>query len=193
MFLGVFLILVSCECFVTILSRHTTGFLGLVRVFPEVELLFLLSFIYFSFSPLFPLGLFHRILQPFYLCPFVISKSLLFEKNVRYDFFILGWANCPLGGLSDGRIQTSDFFYFYFDKMAKTSPTILQQKYPIGIPPDKDRYSNGISPRIIGMIIGITSRYLSVGNRYLPLNKNRYFRYETAPNQTCYMQFDVRW
>ena len=65
MFLGVFLILVSCECFVTILSRHTTGFLGLVRVFPEVELLFLLSFIYFSFSPLFPLGLFHRILGLF--------------------------------------------------------------------------------------------------------------------------------
>ena len=97
MFLGVFLILASCEGFVTILSRHTSGFFGLVRVFPEVVLLFLLSFIYFSFSPLFPLGLFHRILQPFYLCPFVISKSLLFEKNVRYDFFILVWANCPMG------------------------------------------------------------------------------------------------
>ena len=66
-FLGVFLIFASCAGFATILSRHTSGFLGLVRVFPEVVLLFLLSFIYFSFSPLFPLGLFHRILESFYL------------------------------------------------------------------------------------------------------------------------------
>ena len=102
MFLGIFLILVSCECFVTILSRHITGFLGLVRVFPEVQLLFLLSFIYFSFSPLFPLGLFHRILQPFYLCPFVISKSLLFEKmsDTTFSYWVgrtVPQADCPMG------------------------------------------------------------------------------------------------
>ena len=78
-FLGVFLIFASCAGFATILSRHTSGFLGLVRVFPEVVLLFLLIFIYFSFSPLFALGLFHRI-----HALNIVDQSFEFYRNLIF-------------------------------------------------------------------------------------------------------------
>jgi len=87
MFLGVFMILASCERFVAMLSRYTFGFFGLVRVFPEVVLLFLLSFIYFSFSPLFPLGLFQWIV--YVLLIFTLYGSKWYINFAQFIAFYL--------------------------------------------------------------------------------------------------------
>ena len=71
--------------------------LGTCKGFPRSLVAFSFKFYILLFLAPFSFRAFSSDSLAFLFMPICYFKIFAFRKNVRYDFFILVWANCPMG------------------------------------------------------------------------------------------------